>query len=116
MKIICPCCGKEFDYKRAAPKQLDVTLLAKVTAALPKATDYSINIVRKASRYRWIVDVRCCIAKILFENGMSTTQIGEFINRNRATVINMLKRFDDTRKYVQKTYDAIKEEMDKLEE
>ena len=116
MKIICPCCGKEFEYKFTKQKPLDVKLLAKVTAALPKATDYSINIVRKASRYRWIVDVRCCIAKILFENGMSTTQIGEFINRNRATVIKLIERFDNTQKYVQGIYNAIKEEMDKLEE
>ncbi len=56
------------------------------------------------SRERSVVEARMIYGKILRNHGWTMSRIGKTINRNHATIVHYMKKYDDSLKY-NKHYD-----------
>jgi len=59
---------------------------------LAKDLGYTMDEIRSPSRVKPLVDARSALAVHLKEQGRNKTHIGKLINRDRTSVLNLLRR------------------------
>jgi len=59
---------------------------------LAKDLGYTMDEIRSPSRVKPLVDARSSLAVHLKEQGRNKTHIGKLINRDRTSVLNLLRR------------------------
>ena len=59
---------------------------------LAKDLGYTMDEIRSPSRVKPLVDARIALAVHLKEQGRNKTHIGKLINRDRTSVLNLLRR------------------------
>ncbi len=59
---------------------------------LAKDLGYTMDEIRSPSRVKPLVDARSALAVHLKEQGRNKTHIGKLINRDRSSVLNLLRR------------------------
>lgn len=60
--------------------------------SLAKDLGYTMDEIRSPSRVKPLVDARSALAVHLKEQGRNKTHIGKLINRDRSSVLNLLRR------------------------
>lgn len=60
--------------------------------SLAKDLGYTMDEIRSPSRVKPLVDARSALAVHLKEQGRNKTHIGKLINRDRTSVLNLLRR------------------------
>ncbi len=58
----------------------------------------SVEAIRGKSRDRYVYQARQDIAKELYDLGLSTTQIGKYLNRDHTTILYMMGRLNRNKK------------------
>lgn len=58
----------------------------------------SVEVIKGRGKDRFAFLARQEIANILYNKGLSTTQIGRYLNRDHTTILNMLGRLSRSRK------------------
>ncbi len=59
---------------------------------LAKDLGYTMDEIRSPSRVKPLVDARSALAVHIKEQGRNKTHIGKLINRDRTSVLNLLRR------------------------
>jgi chromosomal replication initiation ATPase DnaA len=76
------------------PAQENEAIIKKIA----REWNLTVETIRGKSRDRYAYEARKEIAQALYDRGLSTVQIGRYINREHTTILNMLGRLSRHKK------------------